>query len=155
MTRVLLSLCLLLAAVACRSTPAGPVELVGPRMALLRADLEQAYEAVPRAAARVGYGWHEVRRDAAQVVMRTPPEQAFFSMVGEQVRFQEAVARFREVPDGVEVHVDATLVHGPPGGPYERKERVGQGWYDEFFAALTSEMEPQPPEHQDAPSVEP
>ena len=140
MNRLLISLAVLLSLASCRSVPP-TLEVVGPRVARLTADLDSTYEYVPRAGARMGYEWNEVRREMGQVLLRTPPEQAFFTMVGEQVRFEEATVRLREVRGRVELHVDATLVHGPPGGPFQRKERVGMDWYEEFFAAVEAEAE--------------
>lgn len=126
---------------ACRSTPPPAVERLGPHTASVDVDLDQAFEIVPRVGIRIGYAWNEARPDEAQVVLRSAPEQGFFSLLGEQVRFQEATVRLREDSGRLEVRVDAELVHGPPGGPFQRNPRIGLDWYDDFFYSLSVELD--------------
>jgi len=117
------------------------VERLGPRIAALRTSMGQALEVVPRAGDRMGYSRHELRRDPSQVLLRTEIERAFFSMLGEQERYQEALVDLRAESGRVVIQVDAKLIHGPPGGPHLCKPRRESEWYDEFFDAVRSELD--------------
>ena len=140
MNRVLFAALLALMA-SCRSTPTASVRVLAPHIARLTLASDEAFEVVPRAGERLGYDWHESRPGQGMVLLRTKPVQGFFSMVGEQVRFEEAVVRVRETGQAVELHVDASLVHGPPGGPFTRRELESHAWYASFFDAVAAEIE--------------